>query len=61
MSDLLNSTETDLEKLTVQFDSTLRNILDKHASPLMHLNTTHPTNPWYNSDIAEAKRKHKQQ
>ncbi len=54
-SDLLNSTETDLEKLTVQFDSTLRNILDKHA-PLMHRNiTTRPTNPWYNSDIAEAK------
>ena len=59
-SDLFNNPESDLDKLLVQFDSTLRNILNKHA-PLIHRNVTiRPSNPWYSNEIAEAKRKRKQ-
>ena len=59
-SDLLTNPESDLDELLVQFDSTLRNTLNKHA-PLMYRNIIiSPTNPWYSREIAEAKRKRKQ-
>ena len=50
-SDLFNNPESDLDNLVVQFDTTLRNFLDKHA-PLVHWTiTVHPSIPWYNGEI----------
>ncbi len=58
-SDLITKPHSDLPALIDQYNSTLSTVLDKHAPLKTRSFTQRPNNPWYNDEIAEAKRKRK--
>ena len=55
-SDLFRNHEPDLDKLVKKYDSTLTRILDDHAPLKQRTVTIRPHNPWYSSEIDEAKK-----
>ena len=56
LSDLITAPETDLDKLVAQYDTTLTNILNKHAPLKQRSVTILASNPWYTPDNDSAKK-----
>ena len=58
-SNLITNPKSDLSGLIDQYNETLRTILEKHAPLKSKTVTLRPSNPWYNENITEAKKKRK--
>ncbi|XP_072043096.1 uncharacterized protein [Amphiura filiformis] len=59
-SALCTSPEPSVSALALQYDTTLREILDKHAPEVTRCVTNRPNAPWFNDELREAKRKRRQ-
>ncbi|XP_072033093.1 uncharacterized protein [Amphiura filiformis] len=58
-SELITNPKTDLSGLINQYNEILCSILEKHAPLKSRTVTLRPRNPWYNDEIADAKKKRK--
>ena len=56
-STLITSPALDLEDLLTQYDTTLRQLMDKHAPLKTKTVTIRPVTPWYNNEIDKEKKK----